>query len=156
MNHEPANPAGEPRSDAPAPGSVGAPAPPTELGRDLTLLALGLVMMVEGMFLTVDVVAHGQSVLVRGAGRFALMAGLCYMTWQGFAVSRWVLVVLIAAAVAAAPMVLGAALREGPAFVLLHAGGAAGYLVAGVLLAGSGKVAGFLRHRRALRDADTL
>jgi hypothetical protein len=167
MSHEPADPPAPgqppqadpprvPRSDAPAPVSAGAPDPPTELGRDLTLLALGLVMLVEGVFLTVDVVAQGQSVLVRGAGRFALMAGLCYMTWQGFAVSRWVLVVLIAAAVAAAPLVLGAAFREGPALALLHAGGAAGYLVAGVLLAGSGKVAAFLRHRRALRNADTL
>jgi 4-amino-4-deoxy-L-arabinose transferase-like glycosyltransferase len=156
MNHEPANPPGARRRDATAPGNAGAPAPPTELGRDLTLLALGLVMVVEGVFLTVDVVAQGQSVLVRGAGRFALMAGLCYMTWQGFAVSRWVLVVLIAAAVAAAPVVLGAALREGHAVALLHAGGAAGYLVAGVLLAGSGKVAAFLRHRRALRNVDTL
>jgi hypothetical protein len=149
MNREPADPApaSELREDA----------PPTERGRDLTLLALGLVMAVEGTFLVADVLAQGQHVLVRGAGRFALMAGLCYMTWQGFALSRWILVILVAAAVAAAPWVLGAAFREGPAsLALLHSAGAVAYLIAGVLLAGSGAVATFLRHRRVLRGRDTL
>jgi hypothetical protein len=146
----------EPAQHTPAPPRRD-PAPPTERGRDLALLALGLVMTVEAIFLVADVLAQGQHVLVRGAGRFALMAGLAYMTWQGFMLSRWILVVLVAAAVAAAPWVLGTAFREGPAHLaLLHAAGAAAYLAAGVLLAGARDVAAFLHHRRALRGSDTL
>jgi hypothetical protein len=127
----------------------------TERGRDLTLLALGLFALVEGAFLVTDVALQGMPVLVRGAGRFALIAGMSYMTWQGFAIPRWVLVVLAAAAVLAAPVVLRDAFSTGPfSLALLHAAGAAGYAVSGVLLAGSREVAAFLRHRRELRNAD--
>lgn len=133
------------------------PAPVSENGRDLTLLALALVMAVEAAFLAADVVAQGTGVLVRGAGRFALMAGLAYMTWQGFVVSRWVLVALIAAAVVTAPWVIAETLQGGvSAWALLHVAGAAGYLAAGLLLAGSRPVATFIRHRRDVRARDTL
>jgi hypothetical protein len=137
------------------PGTAGPAAGVTERGHDLTLLALGLFVAVEGAFLVTDVMLQGTTVLVRGAGRFALIAGMSYMTWQGFAVSRWLLVVLAAAAVLAAPVVLRAAFSEGPvSLAVLHAAGAAGYAVSGVLLAGSREVAAFLRHRRDLRNAD--
>lgn len=133
-----------------------ATAPATERGRDLTLLALAIVLTVEAAFLGADVLAQGSHVLVRGAGRFALMSGLAYMTWQGFLVSRWVLVVLVGGAVVAAPWALGPALRGGVSgYALLHLAGAAGYLAAGLLLAASPAVGAFIRHRRDLRGHDT-
>lgn len=129
----------------------------SERGRDLTLLALAIVLAVEAAFLAADVLAQGSHVLVRGAGRFALMAGLAYMTWQGFFMARWVLVLLIAAPVIAAPWIIGPILSDGAAgSVVLHTAGAAGYLVAGLLLAVYPDVASFLRHRRDLRERDAL
>jgi hypothetical protein len=129
-----------------------------ERGRDLTLLALALVLLVEAAFLVTDVLAQGQQVLVRGAGRFALLAGISWMTWQGFTVSRWILVAMLALFVAAAPLAIGAALSAGGStgMLVLTAAGAAGYLAAGLLLAGSRDVAAFLRQRRVLRGSDAL
>jgi hypothetical protein len=139
---------------------MGTPAtngPAPERGRDLTLLALTLVLAVEAAFLASDVATHGSQVLVRGAGRFALIAGLSYMTWQGFVVSRWVLVALVGAAVLFAPWALSGAFEGGvSAGAVLHIAGAAGYLVAALLLSVSGDVSAFIRHRRELRGSDAF
>lgn len=125
-----------------------------ERGRDLTLLALMLILAVEAAFLLLDLAQGGQ--LVRGAGRFALLSGLSYMTWQGFYFSRWVLVALVGAAVLFAPWAVAGAFQAGFAAGAVHAGGAAGYLAGGLLLSASRDVSGFLRHRRDLRGRDAM
>ena len=134
--------------DSPTPGGF------PERGRDLTLLALTLVLAVEGTFLLLDLVQGGQ--LVRGAGRFALLSGLSYMTWQGFQFSRWVLVALVGAAIAFAPWALADAFQAGFTAGAVHAGGAAGDLAGGLLLSFSRDVSSFLRHRCDLRGRDAM
>jgi hypothetical protein len=126
----------------------------TERGRDLTLLALMLILAVEAAFLLLDLAQGGE--LVRGAGRFALMAGLSYMTWQGFYFSRWVLVALVGAAVLFAPWAVAAAFQAGFTAGAVHAAGAAGYLAGGVLLSVFGDVSAFIGHRRDLRARDAM
>jgi hypothetical protein len=126
----------------------------TERGRDLTLLALMLILAVEAAFLLLDLAQGGE--LVRGAGRFALLAGLSYMTWQGFQFSRWVLVALVGAAVAFAPWAVADAFRAGLTAGAVHAAGAAAYLAGGLLLSFSRDVSSFLRHRRDLRGLDAM
>ncbi|CAN5641765.1 hypothetical protein BH23GEM9_BH23GEM9_06790 [soil metagenome] len=128
--------------------------PVDERGRDLTLLALGLVIVNEAIF-TAYVVAQDQHALVAQMGRFALKAGLAYLTWQGFSLSRWVLVVLVGAAIIAAPWALADAYREGPPlFALILSLTVAAYVVSGWLLALSPAVARFIRHRARLRNRD--
>jgi hypothetical protein len=126
-----------------------------ERGRDLTLLALAIVIVNEAVFTGYIVLAQDQHVLVAQAGRFALKAGLAYLTWQGFMISRWVLVLLVAAAIVAGPWALADAFAAGvTASALILTLTVIGYVVAGWLLAFSPAVAGFIRQRRDLRNRD--
>jgi hypothetical protein len=126
-----------------------------EQGRDLTLLALALVLINEGMYIAWAVFAE-QIGFVAQAGRFTMLAAMCYMTWQGFTLSRWILILLVCAAILAAPLALSQALGSSPFVAVLVVIGAAGYVVAAWLLIRSQPVAAFLRHRRDLRDSEIL
>jgi drug/metabolite transporter (DMT)-like permease len=130
--------------------------PAAERGRDLALLALGIIIINEAIF-TAYVLAQDRDALVAQAGRFALKAGMAYLTWQGFALSRWILVVLVAAAIIAAPWALADAYARGPlSFALILTATVAGYLVAGWLLALSADVSRFVRDRAELRNRDVF
>lgn len=129
---------------------------PPEHGRDLTLLALGIIVVNEVAF-TAQIVATGaDNVLVAQAGRLAIKAGLAYMTWQGFVWPRWMLVFLAGVAALTGPWALADAYRDAgaTAWTIIMTAIVAGYFVATWLLAGSRPVSAFLRHRRALRDAE--
>jgi hypothetical protein len=130
----------------------------TERGRDLTLLALGVFVAVEAAFLVTHMILlNSMAALVLGAGRFAFISAMAYMAGQGFPIPRWLLVVLAAVWVLVAPAGVHSALSEGlVVLALVNGAGALGYAVAGVLLAGSRDVGAFLRHRRALRNADAM
>jgi hypothetical protein len=143
-----------PADDAAAHGPLDPPrAPGGERGRDLTLLALALVLVNEAIFTAQIVLAQEPNVLVAQAGRFAVKAGLAYMTWQGFALPRWLLAFLAAVAAAAGPWALRDAYAAGfgPWQAVLTAT-VVGYVAATWLLIGSRDVSAFLRHRRDLRD----
>jgi hypothetical protein len=145
-----------PADDAAAHGPLDpARAPGGERGRDLTLLALALVLVNEAIFTAQIVLAQEPNVLVAQAGRFAVKAGLAYMTWQGFALPRWLLAFLAAVAAAAGPWALRDAYAAGfgPWQAVLTAT-VVGYVAATWLLIGSRDVSAFLRHRRDLRDRD--
>lgn len=127
-----------------------------ERGRDLTLLALGLVIINEAVF-TAYVVAQQPEALVAQAGRFALKAGMAWLTWQGFALSRWILVVLVGAALIAAPWALADAWSAGiDTYALVLAASVAAYGVAGWLLALSPDVARYVKQRAELRNRDVF
>jgi hypothetical protein len=127
-----------------------------ERGRDLTLLALGLVIVNEAVF-TAFVVAQDHDALVAQVGRFALKAGLAWLAWQGFALSRWILVALVAAAILAAPWALRDAFRDAsPGFALLLSATVVAYVVAGWLLALSPDVSRFVRQRSEQRNRDVF
>jgi hypothetical protein len=127
-----------------------------ERGRDLTLLGLGLVIVNEAIF-TAFVVAQDHDSLVAQIGRFALKAGLAWLTWQGFALSRWILVALVAAAIVAAPWALSDAFREASfGFALLLSVTVVAYVVAGWLLALSPAVSRFVRQRGEQRNRDVF
>jgi hypothetical protein len=127
-----------------------------ERGRDLTLLALAIVIVIEGAFALLTVLAGAGDRLVLTAGRFALITGMAYMTYQGFAVPRWVLVALVAfAGVVGGPVGIYIALTGGNVGqAVIAAVGMAGYVAAGWLLALSPAVAGFIRQRRDIRNRD--
>lgn len=127
-----------------------------EKGRDLTLLALAIIIINEAIF-TGYVVTQDQDALVAQAGRFALKAGMAWLTWQGFTLSRWILVVLVAAAIVAAPWALIDAWRAGTfGFAAVMTATVAGYLVAGWLLAFSADVGRFIRQRAEARQRDVF
>jgi hypothetical protein len=131
--------------------------PGFEKGRDLTLLALAIVVAVEGAFALYTVMAGAEGRLVLSAGRFALIAGLAYMTWQGFAFPRWILVVLVGFAVFGGPIALRMAASEGTTLqLLLLTVSVAGYAVTGWLLAFSAPVREFLSQRRRDLDHDRV
>jgi hypothetical protein len=128
----------------------------SERGRDLTLLALALIVINEGIF-TAFVIAQDQDAIVAQAGRFALKAGLAWLTWQGFVISRWVLVLLVGAALLAAPWALRDAFAGGISpFALVLTATVAAYAAAGWLLAFSPHVSAFIRQRAVLRNRDVL
>jgi hypothetical protein len=130
----------------------------TERGRDLTLLALAIVLVIEGAFALLTVLAGAGDRLVLTAGRFALITGMAYMAYQGFAVPRWLLVALVGfAAVVGGPLGIHLALTAGNAGqAVLVAVSMAGYATAAWLLAGSPAVRAFLRYRRRALDHDHL
>jgi uncharacterized membrane protein len=137
-------------------GSSSAP-PVSERGRDLTLLALGLIVAIEGLFAALSVAWGLEGRLVLSMGRFALISGMAYMTWQGFAFPRWLLVALVAFAVIGGPIAVWSAMATGgvreallPAFTML------GYAAAGALLVLSPEVRSFLAQRRRLLDHDRM
>jgi hypothetical protein len=139
-------------------GNVGRAGPPpfAERGRDLLLLALGLVMLIEGLFAGVTI-AGGHPAPVANVGRFALLAGMSYMTWQGFPVSRWILVVLAGVAALAGPsQVLQAVSGGRPLWAAVLAATVVGYAAASWLLAANRDVADYIEHRRYLRNTDLL
>jgi hypothetical protein len=124
-----------------------------ERGRDLTLLALALVVTIEGLFagLTLFAGVEGRGVL--SLGRFALISGLAYMTWQGFAFPRWLLVGLAAVATIGGPIAVYAAVSSGNAGQAALAGFAMlGYAAAAALLVLSAAVREFVDQRRRLLD----
>jgi hypothetical protein len=142
------------RPDPPASGPD-RPSDPGELARDLTLLALAIVIVNEAIFTAQIVFAQEEHVLVAQAGRFAVRAGLAYMTWQGFTWSRWVLAILVAVPAVAGPWQLASAYADGVTpYALLITATVIGYFAATWLLVGSRRVGAFLRYRRELRDAD--
>jgi hypothetical protein len=124
-----------------------------ERGRDLTLLALAIVVVIEGAFAAISVFSGPEGRLVLSLGRFALISGMSYMTWQGFAFPRWILVVLLAFAVIGGPVAVYAALTAGRVFqAAALALSMAGYAVAAVLLALSPAVRDFLAAQRQQLD----
>jgi hypothetical protein len=126
----------------------------TERGRDFLMLALALVLFNEGLFAGIAI-AGGHPAPVANLGRFTMLAAMAYMTWQGFPVSRWILVFLAAVAAVVGPTQVMQALQEGrTAGALLLALTVAGYVLAFILLAFNRDVATFIRHRRWLRDQD--
>jgi hypothetical protein len=144
-------------TDRPDPQESGTVRPndPGELARDLTLLALAIVIVNEAIFTAHIVFAQEEHVLVAQAGRFAVRAGLAYMTWQGFAWSRWVLAILVAVPAVAGPWQLASAYADGVTpFALLLTATVIGYFAATWLLVGSRRVGAFLRYRRQLRDME--
>jgi hypothetical protein len=102
------------------------------------------------------VLAGAGDRLVLTAGRFALITGMAYMTYQGFAVPRWVLVALVGfAGVVGGPVGIYIAVTGGNVGqAVIAAVGMAGYVAAGWLLALSPAVAGFIRQRRDIRNRD--
>jgi hypothetical protein len=149
--------------DAPSPSADGPDAASTtagftERGRDLTLLALAIVVIIEGALALLTVFAGAGDRLVLTAGRFALITGMAYMTYQGFAVPRWLLVVLAGfAAVVGGPHGLHLAITAGsPGQAVLVAVSMTGYATAAWLLAGSPAVRAYLRYRRRALDHDRL
>jgi hypothetical protein len=138
------------------------PAPPTapaeaaaalERGRDLLLLATGLVVLIEASFAVWGAVATDQFVL--RAGRLALVSGLSYMSWQGAAVSRWVLVALAGVAAIGGPIAIDTALTAGNVVEAVLMGLAAmGYAVAALLLALSRDIRAFAAARARARDQE--
>jgi hypothetical protein len=128
------------------------PAGPPERGRDLLLLALALVIANEAIF-TFYVIAEDSAALTAQMGRFALKSGMAYLTWQGFGLSRWILVFLVAAAVVAGPFALADAWQSGaPAFAVILTATFVAYIAAGWLLALSPDVSRFIAHRRRERE----
>jgi hypothetical protein len=139
----------EPGSDTGAPAFA-------ERGRDLLLLALALIMVIEGLFAAVTI-AGGHPAPVANIGRFALLAGLSYMTWQGFPVSRWILVLLAGVAALAGPWQVLEAISGGrPVWAAVLACTVAGYAAACWLLAAHRDVADYLAYRRHVRNTDML
>jgi uncharacterized membrane protein HdeD (DUF308 family) len=139
--------------DAPASDAVAAV---PERGRDLLYLALALVMANEAVF-TFFVIAQDSAALTAQLGRFALKAGLAYMTGQGFSIPRWVLVVLVAAAIVAGPFALADAWRSGDmGFTAILTATFLAYVAAGWLLVFSRDVSDFIRHRRFRRQQEWL
>jgi hypothetical protein len=160
--------AGPERPDGPAdrddPDGQADPADPadpaaalfTERGRDLLLLALGIVLLNEAIFAAVAI-ARGHPAPVANLGRFTMLAAMSWMTWQGFAFSRWVLVILVAAAVLTGPgQLLHAWREETPLWAALLTLTVAGYILAGWLLAFDAGVSRAIRHRRILRERDVF
>jgi hypothetical protein len=140
------------RADSPPAGQ----APLPERARDLTLLALGIIVINEAVLTAQIVVSGEENVLVAQAGRLAVKAGLAYMTWQGFGWPRWMLALLAAVAALTGPWALAHAWRDGATpWSLLLTVIVAGYFVATWLLVGSRTVSRFLAHRRELRDRET-
>jgi hypothetical protein len=128
----------------------------SERGRDLLLLALALVLMNEALFAGVAV-AGGHPAPVANLGRFTMLAAMSYMTWQGFSISRWILVILAAVAALVGPSQILEAFAGGrPFWGLLLALTAAGYALAFYLLAFQGDVGRFIRHRHLLRERDVM
>jgi hypothetical protein len=137
-----------PDSDTPLPQEDSAAG---ERGRDLALLALAIVVVIEGVFAALTVLADVEGRLVLSMGRFALISGLSYMTWQGFALPRWVLTVLAAFAVIGGPVAIHAAVQAGStALALLAAVAMLGYAAAVALLVLSADVRAFLRQRHGM------
>jgi hypothetical protein len=147
---KPAPPAPAGHTEKPAP-----PAPPAALerGRDLLLLATGLVVLIEASFAVWGAVAADQFVL--RAGRLALVSGLSYMSFQGVVVSRWLLVALAGVAALGGPIAIHTALTAGNVVEAVLMGLAAmGYAVAALLLALSRDVRAFATARARTRDQD--
>jgi hypothetical protein len=137
-------------TDNAPPGAGGTPA--LERGRDLMLLALALVVVVEGSFAAYAAV-RAEGTLAAGAGRFALISGMSWMTWQGFAFSRWLLVVLAGFAAVGAPLAIRTAVQDGGMLEAMLMGVAGlGYAAAALLLAVSHDVGEYARARRRERD----
>lgn len=128
----------------------------SERGRDLLLLALALLLFNEALFAGVAITG-GHPAPVANVGRFTMLAAMSYMTWQGFSISRWVLVILAVVAALVGPTQVVEALSGGRT---LWAGvlalTAAGYALAFFLLAFQRDVSAFIRHRRLLRDRDVM
>jgi hypothetical protein len=128
----------------------------TEKGRDLLLLALALVMATEALFAAVTI-AGGHPAPVANIGRFALLSGMSYMTWQGFPISRWILVLLTGVAALAGPAQVLQAVQAGSIrWALVLGATVVGYALSCYLLAANRDVAGYIVHRRHLRDRDML
>jgi hypothetical protein len=163
---KPAPPAPAGHTEKPAPPAPPAatvppapPAPPAALvaalerGRDLLLLATGLVVLIEASFAVWGAVAADQFVL--RAGRLALVSGLSYMSFQGVVVSRWLLVALAGVAALGGPIAIHTALTAGNVVEAVLMGLAAmGYAVAALLLALSRDVRAFATARARTRDQD--
>jgi hypothetical protein len=129
---------------------VGEP-PINERGRDLTLLALAIVVIIEGAFAIITVSGASEGRLVLAIGRFALISGLSFMTWRGFAVPRWLLVFLTAVAAIGGPIAVSQAMDAGSTIDMVVASVAMiGYATSALLLAFSRHVREFLQQRRAL------
>jgi hypothetical protein len=142
--------------DAPSAPAETPLAEPDERGRDLTLLALAIVVVNEAVF-TGFVLAEEPQALVAQAGRFALKAGLAWLTWQGFTVSRWILVVLVGAAIVAAPWALADAYGGGLSVTaVVITATVAAYVAAGWLLAFTPAVGRYIRYRGELRNRDVF
>jgi hypothetical protein len=128
----------------------------SERGRDLLLLALGLILINEAIFAGVAV-AGGHPAPVANLGRFTMLAAMSYMTWQGFSISRWILVILAVVAALVGPAQVIEAFSGGrPLWGLVLSLAAAGYALSFYLLAFQGHVARFIVHRRLLRDRDMM
>lgn len=128
----------------------------TERGRDLLLLALALVIINEAIF-TFYVIAEDSAALTAQMGRFALKAGMAYMTWQGYAISRWILAFLVGAAIVAGPFALSDAFRSGNMiFTAILTATFVAYVASGWLLVFARDVADFITHRRYLREQEWL
>ncbi|HSJ23324.1 MAG TPA: hypothetical protein VK929_01485 [Longimicrobiales bacterium] len=128
----------------------------SERGRDLLLLALALVLANEALFAGVTI-AGGHPAPVANVGRFTMLAAMSYMTWQGFSISRWILVILAAVAAIVGPAQVLESLSAGrPLWAAVLALTGAGYALSFFLLAFQGDVARFIRHRRLLRDRDVM
>jgi hypothetical protein len=160
---KPAPPAPAGHTEKPAPPAPPAatvpPAPPAALvaalerGRDLLLLATGLIVLIEASFAVWGAVAADQFVL--RAGRLALVSGLSYMSFQGVVVSRWLLVALAGVAALGGPIAIHTALTAGNVVEAVLMGLAAmGYAVAALLLALSRDVRAFATARARTRDQD--